>query len=74
MWPFNLLGAILAALDDLNASVAALQTEVAAVVKAVNDLVAAVAAGNSVGIEAAVAQINAAADSLKTAAASDPTP
>jgi ABC-type transporter Mla subunit MlaD len=67
---------IMAAIDDLNAAVTALQTEATAVETAVSDLVAAVAAAGATTpeIEAAVSNITAVTAGLTTAAGSDPGP
>ena len=70
---------IMAALDDLAVAVANNQTQDQAVITAVEDLVAQVAAltaaagtGDSAAIEAAVAQLNTSAAAVQAAAASDP--
>lgn len=69
------LDLIMAAIDDLNSGITALDTVASAVEQAVTDLVAAVAAGantNDPAIEAAVANINNVVAALKTSAALDP--
>ena len=65
----------MAAIDDLNNAVVALQGEAAAVEQAVTDLVAAVAASsaaNDPAIATAVTNINTVTEGLKASAASDP--
>ena len=66
----------MAAIDDLNTAVAALQAEQVAIDQAVTDLIAAVnaAGANNPAIEAAVANIQAVTTDLGTQAANDPGP
>lgn len=66
----------MAAIDDLTAVVTQVQTEQAAVDKAVSDLVAAVKAAGNVDpqIEAAVTALQAVVSSQTADAAQDPTP
>lgn len=68
---------LMAAIDDLNTAVTALQAEQVAVATAVTDLVAAVqasSAANDPAIEAAVTNIQAVTTGLATSAAADPGP
>ena len=71
-------GKDMAAIDDLNAAVTSLTTEVGAVVTEMNtlmaDLTAALAAGNSTAIETAVTNINAQVAALQAAVTADTPP